>query len=102
MTTKKLILQPHKQCFFCAKTVGLHHHEIFYGSANRKKSIEWGMQVWLCPDHHNMSNMGVHLNKHMDLILKRYGQKVFEETYGHDKFMEVFKRNYLGGDDDGI
>lgn len=45
-----------------------------------------------------MSNKGVHMNIHMDLLLKRYGQRVFEEAYGHDKFMEVFHRNYLDGD----
>lgn len=53
------------------------------------------MQVWLCPEHHNMSNKSVHLNKHMDLIVKRYAQKVFEEEYGHDEFMRIFHKNYL-------
>lgn len=53
------------------------------------------MQVWLCPAHHNMSSHSVHMNREMDLKLKRYAQQVFEGEYGHDAYMETFKRNYL-------
>lgn len=95
---KKLRLQDKKECFFCGKTQGLHRHEVFYGSANRQKSIAFGCQVWLCGDHHNLSKEGVHMNHERDLLLKAYTQRVFEEEYGHDKFMEVFHRNYLKGD----
>lgn len=35
------------------------------------------------------------MNRERDLLLKKYAQKIFEEEYGHEKFMEVFKRNYL-------
>ena len=101
MTTKKLILQPKKECFFCGTTVGLHRHHVF-GGPNRKHSEDFGCVVYLCGDHHNLSNKGVHLNKHMDLLVKRYAQKVFEETYSHEEFMKIFHKNYLGGDDDGI
>ena len=90
----KLSLQSRKECFFCGKTEGLHRHEVFYGSANRKKSIEWGCQVWLCGPHHNLSKDGVHMNRQRDLLLKQYAQKVFEKEYGHEKFMEVFHKNY--------
>lgn len=92
---KKLVLQPKMECFFCCDTVGLHRHHVFGGTANRKKSEEHGLVIWLCPEHHNMSNKSVHLNKHMDLIVKRYAQKVFEEEYGHDEFMRIFHKNYL-------
>ena len=91
----KLTLQENKECFFCGKTEGLHHHEVFYGTADRKKSIKYGCQVWLCPEHHNISNKAVHMNRQMDLILKKYTQKRFEQLYSHEKFMEVFHRNYL-------
>ena len=92
---KKLILQQNKECFFCKTTQGLHLHECLYGSANRKKSIEWGLQVYLCGPHHNLSSEGVHMNKERDMILKKYAQTEFEKVYGHTKFMEVFKKNYL-------
>ena len=70
-------------------------HEVYFGSANRKKSIEYGCQVWLCGEHHNLSSEGVHMNRKRDLILKRYTQKCFEEEFSHEKFMEVFHKNYL-------
>ena len=93
---KKLILQQNKECFFCGKTTGLHHHEVFYGN-NRQKSMDWGCQVWLCGAHHNLTDKGVHgtHGHEKDLILKKYAQKVFEEEYGHEQFMKVFKKNYL-------
>ena len=87
-------LQENKECFFCDTTENLHRHHVF-GGPNRKHSEEYGMVVYLCANHHNMSANGVHMNRKRDLLLKKYAQKVFEEEYGHDKFMEVFKRNYL-------
>ncbi len=91
------IVQPDlDECFECHRRgVQLHKHEIFFGTADRKKSIKYGMVVALCPRHHNMSSDGVHHNRELDLKLKRIGQKVFEERYGHDKFMDTFHHNYL-------
>lgn len=92
----KSILQPDmSSCYICGKRGALHIHEVFYGTANRKKSIAYGCYVSLCPEHHNMSNDGVHLNKALDNSLKMACQKRFEELYGHEKFMEVFHRNYI-------
>ncbi len=99
---KKITLQSEKRCFFCGTTRNLHHHEVFYGTANREKSIKWGCQVYLCGPHHNLSTEGVHFNKKRDLQLKQFAQREFEKLYGHDKFMEVFKKNYLEGDENGI
>lgn len=79
----------------CGDTQNLHTHEVFFGSANRKKSIQYGLQVKLCPKHHNMSSKGVHFDKVLDTHLKKFAQTKFEEKYGHEKFMEVFKKNYL-------
>ena len=79
----------------CGKTNDLHTHEVFYGSANRSKSIKWKLQVRLCGEHHDLSSKGVHFNKVLDTQLKKFAQTKFEELYGHEKFMEVFKKNYL-------
>lgn len=98
---RRLALQANRECFFCGQREGLHEHHVFGGTANRKKSDKYGLTVWLCPAHHNMSSKGVHMNRKQDLILKRYAQKIFEEEYGHDEFMRIFHRNYLEGDEDG-
>jgi hypothetical protein len=32
----------------------------------------------------------------LDLELKKFGQRKFEEVYGHEMWMKEFHRNYLG------
>ena len=83
------------KCFICGARNNLHIHEIYYGTANRKKSIEYGCYVSLCAYHHNMSDYGVHYNKALDLNLKQKCQRRFEEIYDNAKFMETFNKNYL-------
>ena len=78
----------------CHTTGDLHRHHVF-GAANRKWSEKYGLWVYLCPKHHNMSDAGVHFNKAIDNQLKQIAQREFEDTYGHDKFMKVFGRSYL-------
>lgn len=84
-----------KKCYITGSTQNIHIHEVFYGNANRKKSIEWGCCVPLRADYHNASSYGVHFNRELDLKLKREMQKAFEEKYDHDTFMKVFHKNYL-------
>lgn len=81
-------------CYVCGTPLNIHKHEIFFG-AFRRKSIEYGCIVGLCARHHNASSDGVHYNRELDLKLKKECQQKFEEQYGHEKFMEVFKKNYL-------
>lgn len=83
------------ECFFTglAKEYCECHH-VFFGPL-RKKSDKWGMKVYLTPKYHRHSPSGVHVNRHNDLTVKKYAQKCFEEKHGHDKFMEIFGRNYL-------
>ena len=76
-------------------TIGLHEHHIFYGNSNRKKSEQHGLKVWLCGYHHNLSNMGVHFYKPLDIKLKRLAQEKYEETHTREDFMREFGRNYL-------
>ena len=70
-------------------------HEVFYGRGKRQLSIKYKMQAKLCCMCHKDAPYSVHKNKEMDLILKRKYQRIFEKQYGHEKFMEVFGRNYL-------
>lgn len=92
---QKVHLQDKKECYFCKKTDGLHLHECLFGTANRKKSIKWGLQVYLCGPHHNLSSEGVHFDHEKDMELKRLAQTKFEEEYSHDLWMKEFKKNYL-------
>lgn len=89
------IIQTNKVCWVCGVQYELHSHHILYGTANRKLSEKYGLKVWLCARHHNMSNNGVHSNKELDFKLKRLAQKKFEETHTRDDFIKTFGRNYL-------
>ena len=88
------ILQKDKVCFVTGSHDGLHKHHIFRGS-RRSAADKWGCWVWLRGDWHNMASYGVHNNPVLDDELKRKAQQRFEELYGHEKFMQVFGKNYL-------
>lgn len=91
----KSILQNEKECYYSHTTYNIEKHHIFYGTANKKLSEKWGCWVYLRHDLHNEPPAGVHHNKDNDLKLKQECQRAFEEKYGHEKFMQIFGRNYL-------
>ena len=90
----KSLISEEKRCYLCGSTVNLEMHHIFF-SALRPAADKFGMKCWLCSYCHRDSKHGVHGCRELDLKLKRTAQKVFEAKYGHEKFMEIFKRNYL-------
>lgn len=91
------IIQPElDKCYVCGKTP-INKHEMVPGTANRQKCKDYGLVVALCPRHHSR----VHANAELSDQLKRTAQRAFEAKYGHDKWMETFHHNYLGGEDEG-
>ena len=91
----KSIIQTEKECWLCKTTQNLHKHHIFFGTANRRVSEEWGCWCWLCYEHHNGTSRGVHFNIGLDRLIKQEAQRRFEALYGHEKFMRIIGRNYL-------
>ena len=92
-------------CHYCGRYVEIPHKHHIFGGANRKLSEQYGLWVYLCPEHHNMSNHSVHRDRK---IMEKYhtlGQKAFEKKFMHDKmasedearteFMRIFGRSYL-------
>ena len=90
----KSLLSDDRVCYVCGTPNDLHIHHVFFGP-NRKNSTRWGCWVYLCARHHNMSNEGVHFNRDLDVALKRQTQRKFEEKWSHERFMEVFGKNWL-------
>ena len=90
------IIQNNKKCFVCSKTIGLHNHHVFFGTAKRKISEQNGFKVWLCYDHHE-GTFGVHgKNGHqLDLYLKRICQLKYEESHTRDDFIKLIGKNYI-------
>lgn len=88
------LLQPdgEQECYLTGTQSGIDCHHIYAGVANRKLSDEWGCWVYLKHSIH----MDLHdRRKDVDRMLKRECQKAFEQRYGHQKFMELFRKNYL-------
>ena len=91
----KSIIDNEKQCLVCGSTSGLHKHHIFFGTSNRKLSEKYGCWCYLCGRHHNLSNVGVHSNRQLDINLKQFAQEKFNEVYPELDFREIFGKSYL-------
>ena len=93
---KEFSIMPESELYSTVRLEGLHRHEVFYG-ANRQKSIDYGLVVFLTPEMHNMSDYGVHFNKAFNDELRRIGQKAAMEYYGWSiqDFRNIFGANYL-------
>ena len=90
------VIQSKKECYVCKTIYGLHKHHIIYGIANRKKSEKYGLTVWLCSKHHNMSNEGVHFNKKLDLKLKCACQDWWlDQGYTKEQWISEFGKWWL-------
>lgn len=85
------IMQDEKYCYITGTTRDLERHHCFTG-IRRKAADQWGCWVWLTHDVH----MSAHQRQPEILDqLRRECQEAFESRYGHEKFMEVFGKNYL-------
>ena len=89
------IIQKECECLVCRTTYNLHKHHCFFGKANRKQSEKYGLTVFLCARHHNMSNAGVHFNKELDDKIKELAQRKFEETHTREEFRAIFGKSWL-------
>ena len=87
----KSIMQDEKRCFVTGSEGQLDRHHCLHG-IRRKKAEEWGCWVWLRRDIHRELH---DRNKALDRMIEQACQERFEELYGHEKFMEVFGKNYL-------
>lgn len=74
---------------------GLCRHEIFFGTGNRRLSIEDGLVVFLAPEMHNVTNYGVHFNRDFDLKLKK-------QANGHGLIIMVRAKKTLSSVTEGI
>lgn len=93
----KSILQSQKRCLICHTTANLHRHHVYEGWGVRKISEKYGLTVYLCARHHNMSDEGVHFNQELNRQIKRWAQKKAMKYYGWvtEDFIKIIGRNYL-------
>ena len=79
-----------KICYVCQKRKKDDLNEVFEGS-NRQMSMKYRLVIPVCRTCHTEYD----LNKELRQKYQREAQKIFEEKYGHDLFMQEFKKNYL-------
>lgn len=85
------ILQTEKRCFITGSTANLERHHCIHGP-RRKAAEKWGCWIWLRSDLHRELH---DRDKNLDREIEARCQARFEELYGHDKWMEIFGKNYL-------
>ena len=90
------VLSNKKRCFFCGSERGLHRHHVYEGCRRRISERE-GCWVYLCPIHHNGSDLAVHFNRENDLFLKELCEKawIVKNNATKEDFIRVFGKNYL-------
>jgi len=106
----KSILQDEKECYVCRLlydanvTHSLVEHHIFAGTANRRKSEQHGLKIFVTADFHTGHAYSIHSNKKLYDRLKTIGQKAFEDYHQEQGmsaeesrafFMREFGKNYL-------
>jgi hypothetical protein len=89
---KSILTNDFDHCFICGSPNPQWHH--IMNGANKTKSEKYGLLVPLCMTHHT-GMFGVHTDPERMRNMRKAGQRRFEELYGHDKWMEVFGKNYL-------
>lgn len=83
------------RCFICGKYGECDKHHIFNGHGMRGKSEEDQCFVYLCRECHDQ----VHRNADLRILLKKFGQLIFERWETHDAFMGRYRKNYLDAED---
>ena len=90
----KSIIQDNKEiCYICGRYGAKHEHHVFNGTANRKKSEEDGMKVYLHPCCHDW----IHRHELSDLNLKAKCQKIWQEHYkkSTNDFIDRYGISYI-------
>lgn len=98
----KSILQQRRECLLTGYDgVYLDKHHVF-GGANRKRSEEYGLWVYVRPDLHKQSRDSIHENAELDRTLKKWAQRICMEHYemSVDDFIREFGRSYIIEDAD--
>ena len=92
----KSIIQNDERCWFCGRSFSLQRHHVMAGVANRPLSERFGLWIWVCPLCHT-GKFGVQYNREKSDKLKATAQEAFEDVYGHDRWMQTFRKNYKEG-----
>lgn len=86
-----MLQQDTTTCYLCCKKTKLDEHHVCNGGGLRTKSDMYGGVVYLCRECHDE----VHRKYGLRALIKSRYQYLFEQEYGHDMWLKLFKKNYL-------
>lgn len=96
---KSIIQADREHCFICGRNShadywGLDEHHVF-GGANRKKSEQYGLKVYICHDQCHLN--GVHKDANLNRQVQSVVQKRAMQHYGWsiEDFRNIFGKNYI-------
>ena len=81
------------RCVICGNPY-VHRHHVFPGTANRRKSDQYGYVIPLCARHHT-GDYGIHRCRPMMEYWMKEAQADFEQTHTREEFIKEFGRSYL-------
>lgn len=94
MKNRGIITADWDWCYICGSPYGLENHHCMHGTANKRLADKYGLYVPLCNGcHHELQN-GKN-GRPLDLKLMQEAQRKFEQKYTHEKWMQVFRKNFL-------
>ena len=90
---KSIIQNSKDYCYLCGKSGQLEEHHVFNGTANRSKSEEDGMKVYI----HRVCHNWIHRHEMSDLNLKSRCQKIWQEYYNktEEDFIKRYGKSYI-------
>ena len=87
-----------EKCYVCGRQP-IEKHEVFYGRKNRQLSIDYGLVIPLCYEHHNKDEKSgsIHFCKEFNLKTKSEVQQIAMKHYGWsmEDWMKIFRENYI-------
>lgn len=91
--SKSIMQEDREHCYLCGRPATETHH-VLGGIANRKLSEKYGLTVRLCHNCH-VGIGGAQYDPEKNRLLKIEAQMAFESLYGHERWMQTFRKNYL-------
>lgn len=97
MKRYSIITKDLEHCIECGRN-NVEKHEVFFGTANRKLSIEDGLVIPLCKAEHHAGNLrGIHKDQVLNEKWKKIAQEKWQEYYGKTKedFIKRYGKSYI-------
>lgn len=92
-----IITKDLEHCIECGR-FNVELHEVFFGSSNRKLSIEDGLVIPLCKAKHHQGNLiGIHKDSKLDMKYKKIAEQKWLDYYNRslEDFIKRYGKNVL-------